>query len=113
MKNNSLLYIDSDGTKIWFLNNEYSIVKNIFGYPKSCLWKLGAFKYLCGKPHRVGAPAIIFNNGEEQWWSYGVRHRENGPQASWNDDDGWVRQYAKNGKLLRLEFESGEVWNYE
>ena len=105
-------YVDSEG-EIWFLNDEYKIVRSFLSRPKDVLWDLGGFKYLVGKPHRVGAPAIVFKSGEEQWWVDGKRHRNDGPQTTFNDENGWVKNYAENDKLLRVEFENGVVWNYE
>jgi hypothetical protein len=37
------------------------------------IWRIGAF------PHRVGGPAVIYPNGDEMWYRYGLKHRVDGP----------------------------------
>ena len=35
-----------------------------------------------GKIHRTDGPAVIYEDGTEEWWKNGVRHRLNGPAIS-------------------------------
>ena len=41
-----------------------------------------------GELHREGGPALIYPDGEEQWFSNGETHREGGPALtdSYGDD---------------------------
>jgi len=32
-----------------------------------------------GRIHREGGPAVVWDNGSEEWWLNGVRHRVGGP----------------------------------
>ena len=47
--------------------------------------------------HRNGGPAVIYDDGEEQWYQYGQRHREDGPAAI----NGKTEYWFKRGKLHR------------
>jgi hypothetical protein len=47
-------------------------------------------------PHKIGGPAIIYENGTEEWWVNGFLHREDGPAI----------RYASEGDY----FEGGEEW---
>ncbi len=33
--------------------------------------------------HRIGGPAIIWANSDQEWYLNGQRHREDGPAVSW------------------------------
>lgn len=48
--------------------------------------------------HREDGPAIIFNNGTQEWYKNGLRHREDGPAiVRYNGDMEWWL----NGKVHR------------
>lgn len=35
-----------------------------------------------GEQHRDAAPAVIYNDGSEEWWSHGQLHREDDPAGT-------------------------------
>ena len=35
--------------------------------------------YQNGAFHRTDGPAVEYNNGDQEWWLHGIRHREDGP----------------------------------
>jgi hypothetical protein len=122
-------FIDKKGVHLWLLNNQFTIERRYLEPKEQWCWPLKSHflgrTWLIGTPHREHGPAIVFNDEaeEQQWWLNGLRHRKasEGPQCTFfemKEVDGvwkrqWVRQYAENGKLLRVEFENGEIWNYE
>jgi len=50
--------------------------------------------------HRLDGPAVIYTNGQEEWWINGQRHRLDGPAVIC--PDGQVEWYI-NGKRHRLD----------
>lgn len=50
--------------------------------------------------HRLDGPAVIWEDGSQEWHLYGKLHRENGPAIV--DQDG-NEYYFSNGKLHRLD----------
>jgi len=56
-----------------------------------------------GKLHRVGGPAVEFDNGSKEWWLNGKRHRIDGPAVEYTN--GYKRWYL-NGRC----FSSPEEW---
>ena len=52
-----------------------------------------------GKLHRLDGPAIEQTNGQKEWWVDGELHRSNGPAIERND----YRKWYVNGKLHRLD----------
>ncbi len=50
-----------------------------------------------GKFHREDGPALIKNNGAEEWWRHGCLHREDGPAVTTDVMCRWYRE----GKLHR------------
>jgi hypothetical protein len=73
MKNG--LYIDNDGTKVWYKN---------------------------GKLHREDGPAIEWAHGTKEWYLNGKLHREDGPAVEYAD--GWKWWYLNDEKLTEEEF---------
>lgn len=45
--------------------------------------------YLNGKLHRIGAPAVEYENGNVEWWLQGVKHRVNGPAIINDQSEQW------------------------
>ena len=80
MKMNGL-YIDSKGTKRWYLNDKlhredgpaYEHSNGVRSW------------YLNGKLHREGGPAVESPNGNKEWLRNGKLHREDGPAIERND----------------------------
>ena len=56
--------------------------------------------YQNGYRHRADGPATIFVDGSESWWYQGQRHREDGPAAI---DVGNVEAWYYRGKLHRTD----------
>lgn len=52
------LHIDKDGTKRWYLNDEF---------------------------HRVDGPAVIHINGTKFWFNSGLLHNKSGPAIMYKD----------------------------
>lgn len=59
-------------------------------------WKLN------GKLHRVGAPAVMYHNGDESYYQHGKRHREDGPAmvSPFGDREWWI----EGDQLTEAEF---------
>ncbi len=51
-----------------------------------------------GRLHRTDGPAIIWNNGMQEWWQNGVRHRLDGPAVIWNNG---TKEWWQNGMRHR------------
>lgn len=59
--------------------------------------------FKCGKLHRIDGPAIIYQNGEKQWYQNGNPYRENDlPHAEtnsggkmWHHNDEWYSDFNK------------------
>lgn len=66
--------IDNKGNKIWYNKN--------------------------GKLHRKGGPAIIWADGDEEWWFDDKLHRVDGPAVKLIDGH---ESWCKNGLLHRLD----------
>ena len=45
------------------------------------------FYYKNGLPHREDGPAIIYENGNQDWWLNGLQHRESGPSDEYTNGD--------------------------
>jgi hypothetical protein len=61
----SQIFVESDSRQIWKLPN--------------------------GRPHRTDGPAVIYPNGDQEWWVDGKRHRSDGPAILWNGKPGYGR----------------------
>ena len=62
--------------------------------------------------HRIGGPAIEFNNGTNVWYQNGKLHRLDGPAIEYSDGS---KKYFQNGKCHRLdgpaiEWDDGQKW---
>lgn len=68
----------------------------------------GSIRYLDddGRPHRIGAPAIVFADGSTHWLKHGNLHRDNGPAVE--NADG-TRQWWQHGLAHRLD---GPAWEW-
>lgn len=42
------------------------------------------------EPHRIGSPAIEYDNGSKQWYEYGSLHRKDGPAVIDVNEDGVI-----------------------
>lgn len=62
--------------------------------------------YKNGDLHHTDGPAIIFDNGNTQYWYKGVPHRLDGPAVDYEDyKEWWVlgKQYNEKDFYFRLE----------
>jgi hypothetical protein len=50
--------------------------------------------------HRENGPAIIWSNGDIEYYQHGEFHREDGPAVMFDNGDNW---YYQHGKLHRLD----------
>ena len=70
---NDWLYIDTYGTKRWYLNGEY---------------------------HRTDGPAIEYSNGDKRWYLNGLQHRTDGPAIEHLNGN---KEWFLNGEYLSEE----------
>lgn len=70
------LHITEDGTQKWYHNN---------------------------KLHRLNGPAFI-SSEFKAWWSYGVRHRTDGPAVEWFD--GYQEWFLNGISLTESEYKN-------
>ena len=70
----------------------------------------GIYYKLDGKRHRSDGPAIIENNGDEEWYLNDKRHRLDGPAQI---QKGYCNFWYKNGKFHRLDGPAIEYVNEE
>jgi hypothetical protein len=61
-----------------------------------------------GKPHRENGPAVVHIDGFKEWWFNGVCHREDGPAVEWNDG---TKQWLLYGTFYLEEDWKQEVAN--
>jgi len=50
--------------------------------------------------HREDGPAIVWIDGNMEWWLNGLRHREDGPALLWHDGH---KEWWLNGVLHRID----------
>ena len=55
------------------------------------------YRNVIGQPHRIGGPAVEYNDGHKEWWQNGQRHRTDGPAVEWYNG---VQLWYINGKRL-------------
>ena len=69
-----------------------------------------------GQLHRDEGPAIIWDDGDLEWWQNGLRHREDGPAVEWHagHKEWWVndRLHRIDGPALTWEDGTPEWWIY-
>ena len=68
-----------------------------------------------GGLHRVGGPARILPDGEEEWWFRGAKHRLDGPAVIWAE--GARKEWWRDNKLHRedgpaVEEDGFEEWHW-
>jgi hypothetical protein len=51
-----------------------------------------------GKMHREDGPAVVYFDGDKEWWINGKLHRKNGPAVEINNGD---EEWWLDGKLHR------------
>lgn len=54
--------------------------------------------FLNGNIHRIGGPALKYTDGREDWYENGKRHRIGGPSSNWYDE---TFEYHQHGELHR------------
>lgn len=53
-----------------------------------------------GKAHREGKPAVVHDNGGEEWYRHGEMHRIGGPAVSWGNG---TEEWYQDGLLHRTD----------
>ena len=61
-----------------------------------------------GKMHREVGPAVVYLDGDKEWWINGKLHRENSPAVELNNGD---EEWRLNGKLHREDGPAVELNN--
>lgn len=88
---------DIDGYQVWAVDH-YGIIEKLFSAYIGNLristdWdKAGDCKRALGKVfgfHNIDNPAIIFPNGNKEWWTDGELHRTDGPAMKHYDKLEW------------------------
>ena len=51
--------------------------------------------------HRIGAPAVLWWDGDTEWWENGKYHRLDGPAIDYDADQRW--HWYQHGKLHRID----------
>ena len=51
--------------------------------------------------HRLDGPAVVWDNGTQFWYRYGLYHFAHGPSDLWAN--GWLRWYEDGEDLLERE----------
>ena len=53
-----------------------------------------------GKRHRIGSPAVIWRSGSKEWWINGLLHRDVGPAVIWRSGS---NEWWQNGQRHRID----------
>lgn len=88
-----------------------SITWNDIGDVEKYAFELRKTEYVNknGLYHRTNGPAIIFWNGDKEWWVNGKLHRENGPAKEYADrvthggGEWWVNGHRTNVHGIRMD----------
>lgn len=65
--------------------------------------------------HRDGGPAVLWQDGDEEWYQFGQLHRDDGPALVEQQEElGWVRMWFQHGEKHRddlpaVESQAGHV----
>jgi len=92
--------VDANGTQVW--RNEAGELHREGGLP-AVVWANGDQEwYMNGKLHREGGkPAVTYANGIQAWFVNGLRHRDGGlPAIIW---DNGRREWFVNGEQVTEE----------
>ena len=67
-----------------------------------------------GRLHCTDGPAVVFDDGAEEWWSHGRVHRTSGPAISFKQSNMVVVEstapYVTHGLVRRLHVPHSHVW---
>jgi len=97
--------VDQDCVPDWFIEKieKKRLVKFLEDHPEFCksvkkIDSCGIIRYIkMGGIHCEDGPAVIWPNGEEEYWVDGKRHREDGPAIIWPDGQ---KEYWVDGKRV-------------
>jgi len=88
----------------WYIKPYDKLIKHR-EYGPAIIWDDGSQEWwINGKSHREDGPAVIWAHGSQSWWINDNLHREDGPASIWADG---TQQWWINGKLHR---EDGPAW---
>jgi len=65
--------------------------------------------WINGKLHRKNGPAVEINNGDEEWWLDGKLHREDGPAVLQKNIENWFLndvEYTEEEFLNSIEYKA-------
>ena len=105
--------VDDKGNTRWHKDANCTVFHRVGG--PAVIWANGDRDwYLNDRLHRTDGPAVEYLNGTKAWWLNGLRHREDGPAIEWADGD---KMWYLNGTFHRtdgpaIEYASGtkEWW---
>lgn len=111
----SITICDSDYAGRYWYKNQLPIPHELE------LEKINNIRYVNGMPaHRVGGPAVEFDNGNEHWYQNGVYHRIDGPAINYvsGHKEYWLYgiQYSKfeyDHKVKKSRTFPGDDYSYE
>lgn len=66
-----------------------------------------------GELHRIGGPAIRYDNGDALWYHHGIIHRTDGPATTYgNGDRVWYRRgrIHRTGGPAIVWWHGGTIW---
>jgi hypothetical protein len=97
MKEHESPFTDDDGTQFWY--NAEGWLHREDG--PAVIWTDGDEEwYQDGLLHRMDGPAVIHSTGEQQWFVHDVRHRLTGPARIYADGD---QEWYINDRLVTNE----------
>lgn len=103
--NESELKVDNDGTQLWYKKNTLFLHRR---NKPAVIYSNGDKQwFLDGKRHRANSPAIECSNGHREWWYDGKLHRLDGPAVEISN--GRVVEYWINNRYFR----SQQDWELE
>ena len=94
-KSDNAVYYTVKYSKVLHRDNGPAIIQEDFS-----MW----IRY--GNLHRVDGPAVIYKNGDEEWWFYGKRHREDGPSSMCSTGEYWYLnnlRHRSDGPAVELK----------
>ena len=75
----------------WENGIQYKFLEYENGTKEYCDWQ--------NRLHRENEPAVIYPNGDCEYWQYGSRHRNDGPAVIYGDKQYWF----ENGEFLKID----------
>jgi hypothetical protein len=100
--------INDDGDEIWHKEGKRHRDNDL---PAVIYFNGSKFWYKKGQLHRENdLPAVIYADGTQKWYKDGEHHRENGPAVIWHDGE---KEYWLNGRQVSEEEVMGKKYSIE